>query len=168
MNGFPDCLPCWLEFLGFAGTILGTGLAGLSLLWAILAARRALDASQQAKEAKHAAIRLGRIARLEDLMADMQELETMSAEADFHAVARKADRLRGRVARFKEEAYTVLTGDERASLDLAREQLKIIQQSALGKAAKENKRARIQKGYGEAYEAVNRVFGVHKRVADED
>ena len=155
MNGIGQNLPYWAQSVGLAASVLGAGIA-------CVAARRAKGAREQAEMAKQAATRLGRVAQLSDLIADMRELDAMLARADFPAIGMKANLLRGRIARFKTEAYTELGGQEREDLDLAREQLQAITKVAVGRTFKdETRKARIPLGYGNAYEALNRVFAIH-------
>jgi hypothetical protein len=162
-------MPNWAQWLGLIATLAGTWLALLAWRSAKRAARDARDAEEQASLAKEAAIRLGRIAQLGDLINDMQELQAMLARKDFAAIASKCGNLRGRIVRFKVEAYTDLGDEESASLDLAREQLEIIGKvAAVGKGTDDNRSGRIQLGYSAANEAINRVFALWRRSAEGD
>ncbi len=140
MYGAAQNLSYWTQSLGLAATLLGTVLGAGSLIWAYLAAQRAMGAREAAELAALAATRLGRIAQLGDLIADMQELQPMLARADFPAIAGKANLLRGRVVRFKTEAYTELADQATESLDLAREQLQIIAKVAATSKAGDERR----------------------------
>lgn len=149
-------IPGWLLWSSAIASIL-------SFFAASWAAWRAKGAREQAILAKIAATRLGRIVQLSDLMEDMKELQVMLARSDFLAIAAKSQHLRGRVVRFKAEAYSELEESERESLDEAREQLEAIAKvAATGKATDKNRLGRIQIGYGHANEALNRVFAVHR------
>ncbi len=150
------------QITGFWFTVAGTALALAGLVWAIIAAKRAKGAREQAGEARDAAIRLGRVTQLGDLIGEMQELQTMLARADFGAVTSKSNQLRGRVVRFKEEAYTELGEVEMEKLDLAREQLtSVVEFLASSKGQEEFKVAQIQKAYGNANEALNFAVARH-------
>jgi len=61
----------------------------------------------------------------------------------------------------KSEPYTEWTPEEQENLDLARGLLKYIVKVATGKASSEHKIGQIQRGYGEANEALNRVAALH-------
>ena len=169
MNGAGQNLPYYGQWLGLAATLFGAGLAAGSFYCAKLAARRAKAAGDKAELARQAATRLGRIAQLGDLIADMQELQTMLARTDFPAIAGKANLLRGRIVRFKTEAYNELREEESEKLDLAREQLQTMAEyAATGKASQENKTGRLQIAYGNAYEAMNAVVAIHGQKAEGD
>ena len=149
------------QWIGLVATLVGTGVGVFGLICAWLAARRAKGAREAAEMAERAATRAGRIARLADLIDDMQELQVLLAEGNFSAIARKANLLRGRVVRFKREAYTELSNEEQQDLDSSREQLSIVAKVALGEAKEQNKAKRIQLAYGIANESLNRVFAMH-------
>lgn len=149
-------LPRWLLWSSSIASILG-------FVAAVIAAWRAKGAREQATLAKIAATRLGRIAQLSDVMEDMKELQVMLARADFLAIAAKGQHLRGRIVRFKAEAYSELSESEKESLDAAREQLEAIAKvAATGKGTDESRLGRIQIGYGHANEALNNVFGLQR------
>ncbi len=160
MNGDPQTLSYTAQWIGLAATVLGLAVGIGSLVAAWVAASRAKGAREAAESARQAATRLGRIAKLGDLIGDMQELQTMLARADLHAIAGKANLLRGRIVRLKSEAYTELRFDEQENLDLARGHLAAIVKVATGKASQEHKSAQIHLGYGVANEALNRVFAL--------
>lgn len=148
-------IPNRLQWFGLLATLVGT-------LFSIGAFISALFASSRAREARDAAIRAGRVARLSELIEDMQELQTMLARSDFPAISAKCGHLRGRIARFKTEAYTKLREQEIQELDIAREQLEIIGTESLrGKLTETNRRIRIQTGFGKANEALNRIVASH-------
>ena len=148
-------IPAFLQWIGLFATIAGTGLA----LWAALSAKRA---KEQATEAKEAAIRLGRILQLSDLINDLHELQTMIARTDFEAIAAKSAHLRGRVVRFKTEGYNELSDREAADLDLAREQLEIMTIAAVKtRAADRGRIGNIQRALAVANESLNRIFAIH-------
>ena len=162
MGGAVPSVSHGAQWLGLVATLAGTVLGGLSFAFAMIAAWQAKGAREQARLAKEAAVRLGRIAQLGDLIADMQELQTMLARNDFPAIAGKANLLRGRVVPFKHEALMGLDDTERENLDLARAQLESIAKvAATGKASVKSRAGRIQVGFGRANEALNRVVGVH-------
>lgn len=150
-------LPPWAEWAGLIATVVGT-------LFAFLAAMRAKGARVQANLAKEAAIRLGRIAQIIDMVGDLQELQTMLARQSFGAVADKCARLRGRVVRFKEEAYNDLSVKEAENLDSAGMQLEIIARvAAEGKDVARKRTESIQRAYRQLEVALNSVSGVRKR-----
>lgn len=162
MNGDAQNLSYFAQWFGLITTVLGAGLGGASVVAACVAARRALGAREQAELAKQAATRLGRIVQLGDLIGDMQELQIMLARADFLAIAGKANLLRGRIVRFKSEAYSELSEEENESLDLARDQLQaIVKRSVSRRGGNEFKAGQIQTAYGVAYEALNQVVAIH-------
>ncbi len=162
MSGAGESLPYWGQWLGLATTLVGTAVGIAGLVWAWIAAKRAAGAREQAELARKAATRLGRIAQLGDLIADMHELQTMLARKDFAAIAGKANLLRGRIVRFKAEAYIELGDEEKEDLDLARKQLETTAEvAALGKASETHRMGKIQLGYGQANEALNRVVAIH-------
>jgi hypothetical protein len=139
------------QWLGLLATFAGTGLA----FWAAISAR---GARQQARAAKEAAIRLGHVVQLGDLIADMQELQQMLARKDFEAIAAKCATLRGRIVRFKAEMYNLPEMTERAGLDLARDHLEAIGKVALGRASEARRTERIQIAFAYANEALNNLF----------
>ena len=100
-----------LQWVGLVATLAGAWLAW----WAWW---RAKGAREQARLATEAAIRLGRVAHLSDLIADMREHQEMLARSDLAAVPAKCQHLRGRVVRFKTEAYTEMRDVERQNLVL--------------------------------------------------
>jgi len=165
MNGDPQTLSYTAQWIGLVATGLGlaVGIGSLAAAW--VAASRAKGAREAAESARQAAIRLGRIAKLGDLIGDMQELQTMLARADLHAIAGKANLLRGRIVRLKSEAYTELMFEERGNLDLARDHLELIVKTATGKARQEHKIGEIQRAYGAANEALNKVAALHAQKA---
>jgi len=72
MEGPGESLPYMTQVAGFVATVAGAALSAFSFLFAWLAAHRA-------KAAREAAIELGRIAQIGDIVADMQELQTTVA-----------------------------------------------------------------------------------------
>ena len=70
-------LSYFAQWVGLAATMSGAVFGAGSLIWAYVAARRAKGAREQAELARQAAVRSGRVARLGDLIADMQELQAM-------------------------------------------------------------------------------------------
>jgi len=88
MEGPGESLPYMTQVAGFVATVAGAALSAFSFLFAWLAAHRA-------KAAREAAIELGRIAQIGDIVADMQELQTTVARRNFAAVADKVNLLRG-------------------------------------------------------------------------
>jgi hypothetical protein len=164
MNG--ESLSHTAQWIGFVATVLGLAVGIGSLAWAWVAASRAKGAREAAQSARQAAIRLGRVAQLGDLIADVQELQTMLAREDLTAVSSKANHLRGRIVRLKSQAYTELRLEEQENLDAARDQLQLIVDKATGKASQEHKIREIQRAYGLANEALNRVAAIHAREAE--
>jgi hypothetical protein len=169
MDGSVDNLPYGIQWLGLAATLVGTGLGAASLVWAIKAAVRAKSAREMANQARAAAVRAGRVAHLSDLIADMQELQAMLARCDFLAIAGKANLLRGRIVRFKAEAYNELGVEEKENLDLARGHLEgVAKVAATSTANEESKAGRVQLGYGNANEALNKVVAIHRQKVEGD
>jgi hypothetical protein len=155
------------QLAGLIATLLGTGVGVVGVAVAWVAAWRAKGAKEQAELARRAAVRLGRVAQMGDLIGDMQELQAMVARSEFAAITDKAALLRGRIVRFKSQAYTELLEEEKESLDLARDQLQVIAQVAGSDRATEQGRARrIRAGFGQANEALNKVAGRHAHVAE--
>ena len=152
-NPVPDL---W-QWIGLFATILGTGMA----FWAALSAR---SAKQQAMEAKEAAIRVGHVLQLSDLLQDMQELQTMLAREDFDAIGAKTSTLRGRIVRFKRESYNRLEEEDEKQLDRARDHLESITRTAANsQLKKENRTGRIQLAFAEVTEALNHVVAIQQR-----
>ncbi|OHB68749.1 MAG: hypothetical protein A2V70_01800 [Planctomycetes bacterium RBG_13_63_9] len=165
-SGDTQNLPYLVQTIGLIATVLGVALGTASLVWAYKAAQRAMGAREAAEEASRAATRAGRIAQLSDLIADMQELQTMLARVDFLAIAGKANLLRGRIVRFKGEGYNELSDEQKENLDLVRAQLEGIAEVALkSRPMDETKAARIHIGYGIANEALNKVLAIHAQHA---
>ena len=149
-------IPNPVQWLGLSATFVGTVFA----IWATISAR---GARKQAAEAKLAAIRLVRALELSELLAEMQELQAMLSRKDFEAVAAKSSHLRGRVARFKLQAYTLSTESAAADLDVARDQLHTIGEiAAASKGADSTRFEKISSAFGDAYEALNRVFAAQQ------
>ena len=145
------------QWIGLFATILGMGMA----FWAALSAR---SAKQQAQEAKEAAIRIGHVLQLSDLLLDMQELQTMLAREDYEAIGAKTSTLRGRIVRFKRESYNSLGDDVAEQLDRARSHLKKITQAATNsKLKKQTRTERIQVAFAEVTEALNFVAAIQQR-----
>lgn len=156
MGWLNDPLPNWVQWLGLATTVLGTGLA----FWAAPSATRA---SRIASEARAAAVRIGRTLELSDLLSDMQELHAMLARRDFESITAKASNLRGRVVRFKVQAYTLLLEEYASDLDTARTHLESIESEASSsRTVDATKILRISSAWGHAFEALNRVFGIQQ------
>jgi hypothetical protein len=154
------------QVIGLVGTLLGAAVGIGSFVWAWISASRAKGAREAAELARQAAIRLGRIAQLGDLIADMQELQTMLARADLAAIAGKAIHLRGRIVRLKSEGYTELRSEVKGNLDAARDHLTYIMKTATGKASQEHMIQEIQRGYGGANEALNEAVALHAGEAE--
>jgi hypothetical protein len=149
-----DVPPIW-QWVAFFATIVGTGMA----VWAALSAKAARD---QAKEARDAAILLGRVLQLSDLVSGMQELQSMLSRSEFVSVAEKSTHLRGRIVRFKQQAYDALNAETREHLDNVRDQLHQITDAAMHpKTADSTKRDAIQQAFAAANESLNRVFAIH-------
>lgn len=146
-------VPQLWQWIGLFATLIGSVLA----LWAAVSAT---GAKRQATAARDSATRLGYVLQLSDLVLDMQELQTMLARHDYEAVAAKASHLRGRIVRFKTQAYNSIREDDAQNLDVARDQLEIIGRVASDWRGKpENRPGRIQIAFAAANEALNRVFG---------
>jgi hypothetical protein len=147
-------MPVSLEWFGLLATVAGTGLS----LWAALAAR---GARQQAREAKEAAIRLGRIVQLADLQQEVSDLQAVLARYDFPLLAALSTRLRGRIARFSAESYTEVGESATDHLRVARDQIFIIGQvAASSRKTDENRAADIQRALGEITASLGAVHAV--------
>lgn len=157
MGGAEPSLPLWLQWLGLVATLVGAAFS----MWAALSAK---SARKQAVLARQAAISLGRVTQLGDILSDMQELQTLITRGDFDGIAPKATHLRGRIVRFKEEAYSELSDDVMEHLDAARDQLREIEKaSSVGAALPATRKGRIQVAYGHAMEHLNSVFAFQRR-----
>lgn len=112
-------------------------------------------------EARDAAIRLGRVVELSDLVSEMLQLQSMLSRGEFVSVAEKSMHLRGRIVRFKKQAYDSLSADTRAALDEVRQQLHHITDAATHpKTVESTKRDAIQQALATANESLNRVYAV--------
>jgi hypothetical protein len=155
-------LPNWVQWAGLWSTVVSAVFGFLGLIASVFAAVKAKGAKEQAAAAREAAVRAARVAELADLISEMQELQIMLARTDFAAIAAKCSHLRGRIARFKNQAYTELGENERAHLDVAREQMQILGRiAAVGKAKDETRTGQIQVAYGVANEALNSAVAIH-------
>lgn len=162
MGFLNDAIPNPGQWFGLLMTIAGT----LLTVWAVVSAR---GAKQQAREAKEAAIALGRVLQLSDLISDMQELQAMLARKDFDSIAAKCTHLRGRVVRFTHEAYNELSAIEHESLNLTRAQLEgITRVASVGKGLDENRIGKIQMAFGLANEELHKVFANRRKDAPEE
>src|SRR3970040_276424 len=123
MNWWNHDVPAIWQWWGVFATLLGAVLSLVGVFVSGWAVWNAKGAKQQAQLAREAAIRMGRVTQLSDLIAEMQELQTMLARRDFESIAAKCSHLRGRVVRFKKESYNLLGQDENADLDMTRDQL---------------------------------------------
>jgi len=158
-----NAVPDFWQWIGLFATFLGTAMA----IWAAVSAK---GAQRQAKEAKDAAIRTGQLFHVSDLVADMQELQSIINEKNEVLVAAKADMIRGRVGRFLEEWKTSQRPESHGEymLGLVRLQLENISKAAVGSRLKpENRWARIQIAFGEANQALQTVAGIQKVEAQE-
>jgi Spy/CpxP family protein refolding chaperone len=160
MNDASHALSYAAQCIGLVATVFGTAFGLGSLIVAWVAASRAKGAHEAAESARQAAVKLGRIAHLGDLIADVQELQTLLARGQFEAIADKANLLRGRIVRFKKEAYIELGVNEQEDLDSARAQFEVMVKAAMSKTGERRRVAEIQVGYGQANEALNRVFAM--------
>src|ERR1700688_3561900 len=97
-----NAVPNWAQWIGLFGTLVGAGFS----LWGVFSAR---SAKQQASLARQAALRIGHITRIEDIIGEMRELEIFIARKDMELIAMKCNQLRSRVARFKPDAYNQLS-----------------------------------------------------------
>jgi hypothetical protein len=98
VDGAEQSLPYLHQWLSYVATVAGAILSLIGTVAAIYAARKAKGAKDAAVEAQRAALRLGRIAQIGDLIGDMQELDPMIAREDFAAISQKCTRLIGRIA----------------------------------------------------------------------
>lgn len=91
----------------------------------------------------------------------------MIGRGDFRSLEAKCNLLRGRIVRFKTEAYTDFTVDDLQHLDIARAQLELI-----GEVAGDNrmsdarKTTRVQVGYGKANESLNCIMAIQRMHAE--
>ena len=147
--------PVW-QWVGIVVTIAGTALS----CWAALAAQ---SARKQAKRAAEAAVRLGRVVQAADLILELKELESLLVRGDLDAVVDKATHVRGRVARFRSEAYHELPESELGELLLATDQLARIASINAGRQQPANKTAAIRVALSDIALLLNAVAG--RRVA---
>jgi hypothetical protein len=89
-------------------------------------------------------------------------MQAMLAHRYFEGIAAKAAQLRGRVIRFRKEAYNSFNEEQAADVDRAREQLEIISDTAIhvGNMKDETRIQRIQSAFGQISEALNSVLAV--------
>ncbi|HEX6984629.1 MAG TPA: hypothetical protein VF170_04595 [Planctomycetaceae bacterium] len=153
--------PVW-QWVGLAVTFAGTALS----LWAVVAARSARD---HAKRAAESASRLGRTVRWNDLGADLQELVSTVAAADFGAIAAVASRLRGRIARLSAESYDDMSVEDRQRLTAVLGALTSVGDHAISRRGSDQTRlSRIRAAVGEITETLNFVIGGRVVVSVED
>lgn len=90
-------------------------------------------------------------------------MQGMLARRDFEEIAEKSARLRGRVIRFRAEAYNSLNEEQAAEIDRARGHLEIITDKATqsGNMKDETRIQHIQSAFGQISEALNAVLAVH-------
>jgi hypothetical protein len=161
VDGAAQNLPYLHQLLSYVATVAGAILSLIGMVAAIYAARKAKGAKDAAVDAQRSAIRLGRIAQIGDLIGDMQELESMIAREDFAAISQKCARLTGRIARYKQEAYTDLSEEGAQHLDEAGAQLESLGKIAsVGVGKPENRWGRLRLGYQNANKSLNSVFGI--------
>lgn len=160
MDHTAESLPYTWQLVGFWATIIGTLLSLVSVGAAVVAAVQATGARDAARQARAAAIRLGRLATINDLIGDMHELQTLLISGSFDVIGVKATNLRGRVAGFKMEAYTELEGKQLTQLDNVLGQLEIIGRIAVRDPAGDGDRlARMRNGHSMAFDALSQVRG---------
>jgi hypothetical protein len=127
--------PVW-QWIGLAATLAGSALSLAAVIGAWLA-------RGEAKRAYRAAVRQSRVIEVADLAAGLLELQILVAHQNIPAASAKASHLRGRIARFLQDAYDDLNEEERGELALAREQLGKVPSIAAGRKQSENKLADI-------------------------
>lgn len=150
INEEPGPLWQWISLL--------TGLGGTLLT--IAAALAAVSAREQAKRAAQAAQRIVRLVEATDLAADLHLLEAAAARVDFDGVASQANRLRGRTARFIQEASGGLSQTEVDSLMSACKLLANITEAAASSRMKaDTKLDRVRVTLGELSQVLNVVAG---------
>jgi hypothetical protein len=155
------------QWIGLFATILGLAATFGAAVWAAL---RAKGAEKQSKQARDAAIRLGNVLHLSDLLEDMQELQAMLAREDFDGLAAKAGTIRGRIERFgRQQALYGLSTDETAqALDMAKGHLDVIMRAAAQWTGKpENRPGRIRIAVANAYQALTKAFANHHASLDD-
>lgn len=161
-------IPWHWQWVGLFATVAGVALSIASVAGAWVSARRAKQARDAANRAWEAAKRLGRLAQLEELSGDMQELQSfILGKAGARFITAKCDRLRGRVSRFKAENEQKLSVDELEGLDLARSHLDIMSQ-VCSENSKRPDHTRLQTAFGHASVAVGRVTGSHSQQISEN
>lgn len=143
--------PVW-QWVGLAATLVGAALSLAAFIAAWLA-------RGEAKRAYQAAVRQGRVIEVADLSAELLELQILVAHQNIAAATAKASHLRGRIARFLEDAYDILSEDEREELSLAREQLGKVPSIAAGRKQSENKLADIGIAIGAVSVSLGLVAG---------
>jgi hypothetical protein len=151
---FPP-VPDYWNWVGLVATCLGALLSAGGFIAAWVSAVRAGRAQESADQAWRGATRLGRVAQLADINADLQELQRMivskSAAPAFRA---KCDRLRARVSRFKYESHADLLPSEQEDLDLARTHFEQMGASSADPETGKLDYVHIQIGMGNAGEAL--------------
>lgn len=155
------------QWFGLFATFLGLAATFGAAVWAAL---RAKGAERQAKEARDAAIRLGSVLHLSDLLEDMQELQAMLAREDFDGLAAKAGTIRGRIERFgrQQSRYGLSTEETAQALDMAKGHLSIIIKVAAQWTGKpENRPRKIRIAVANAYEALNHAFAIQHASLDD-
>lgn len=151
--------PIW-QWVGLAATLVGVvfSLAAFVAAWL---------ARGQAKRAVEATRRLARAFDAADMIAELERLDAALSRADFHAVVTQANRLRGEIVRFLNEAADIgiLSLTERNALLVARSHSATITSVATNTRMKrETKMAQIGVALGELSENLNAVVG--RRRAD--
>ena len=144
----------WFNLVvGAVGLLMGV----VSAWQSILAARRAKDATDAARDARNAAMQLARHDRLQELQMEFQDLQLLIDTP--RLLAAKCTRLRAAVVGYKTEAAKALDERSLERLDIAREQLQDMSETAFNtkKLTDDNRSVRLQLAFGEIAEALSFV-----------
>jgi DNA anti-recombination protein RmuC len=154
MGFLNEPIPNWLQWVGLIAGLAATGLT----TWAALSAR---GARQAAQAARRAAERAGNELQLLDLIEDVREIEGMVARREFESIASKANRLRARIVRFKQQTYNDLLEPGREKLDASRETVQSIERHALNSRISESTRIqRISDSLGRVSELLSTLAAI--------
>lgn len=152
-------MPLWAEWLGWVASLLGALLA----LWAGCTAK---GAKEQARLAKEAAIQRAHATSIGDLIAELKTIPQFASAYDWDAVAAKAQHVRGRLARFETDVYSENGGDDKTALASAVGALKaIVEAATAGRRTESTRAGRVRVKYGDALEAMERVYATQERRA---
>lgn len=158
MNFLQQPIPNWLQWIGLLATLMATGLT----VWAAVSAKRA---QLRASEARDAAVQIGDIIQLTDLLQDLEELQGLLVREEFGSLAARANVIRGRIVRFKSRSYNLFT-NVAVALDDVRDQLEEVRRVASEWTGKpENQPGRIQRAIALANEKLNEAIAKQQDTA---